>query len=488
MNSPIQFKTTTPILFIALMLGCFGFLPEARATDLDGVLPNGNTADGSGVLVGLTTGLNNSGFGYQALNHDTTGNGNTATGYQALYNNTTGTTRNTANGVQALYSNTTGSNNVAIGWGALYSNTIGIFNTANGSQALYHNTDGGSNVATGYQALSSNTRGSGNTANGAFALSANITGIGSTATGFRALESNTADFNTADGFQALLGNTTGTNNTAIGFTALYQNTTGSRNTAIGDSALANSNGKGNANSNTAVGYQALNSLTTGGNNTAIGKGALSNMSVGNFNIALGSGAGFTLTHGGNNIYINSTGAATEHDTIRIGIFQTSTFIAGIYGATASGGYPVYVNSDGQLATSPSSARFKQKIQDMGDASKILLSLRPVTFSYKPEIDPQGSPQFGLVAEEVEKIAPDLVGRDAEGRIYTVRYEAVNAMLLNEFIKEHRKVQEQEATITQLKKEMETVVVRLKAQDSEIQKVSDQVELSKAAARVVASDP
>src|SRR5438046_8055787 len=133
MNSPIQFKTTTPLFFLALMLACFRLSPRAQATDLGSVLPGNNTADGSGVLISLTTGVNNSGFGFQALNHDTTGSGNTATGYQALYNNTTGTTRDTANGVQALYSNTTGSNNSAIGWGALYSNTIGIFNTANGS-------------------------------------------------------------------------------------------------------------------------------------------------------------------------------------------------------------------------------------------------------------------------------------------------------------------------------------------------------------------
>src|SRR5439155_12597256 len=165
-------------------------------------------------------------------------------------------------------------------------------------------------------------------------------------------------------------------------------------------------------------------------------------------------------------YISSTGATTEHDTIRIGIFQTSSFIAGIYGATASGGYPVYVNSDGQLATSSSSARFKQDIQDMGDASEILLSLRPVTFRYKPEIDPQGSPQFGLVAEEVEKANPDLIGRDAEGKVYTVRYEAVNAMLLNEFLKEHRKVEElksaaakQEALIARQQKEFQSAITQ-----------------------------
>jgi len=222
---------------------------------------------------------------------------------------------------------------------------------------------------------------------------------------------------------------------------------------------------------------------------------------------LGFNAGQNLTTGSNNIDIGNDGIAGESNTIRIGTLgtQTATYIAGIMGRTAPMGTPVFVNANGKLGTTPSSARFKDQIKPMDKASEAVLALKPVTFHYKKELDPQGIPQFGLLAEEVEKVNPDLVTRDAEGKVYTVRYEAVNAMLLNEFLKqhrafleEHRKVeeqgreaQEQQATIAELKstvarqqKEMETVVARLKEQDSKIQNVSAQVEMCKPAPRMV----
>jgi len=227
----------------------------------------------------------------------------------------------------------------------------------------------------------------------------------------------------------------------------------------------------------ASGYQALVSNTTGSSNTA-----------------LGVHAGFNLTTGDNNIDIGNRGVAGEANTIRIGTqgTQTKTFIAGISGVAVMGP-AVHVSSSGQLGTAPSSARFKDEIKPMDRASEAILALKPVTFRYKKELDPQGIPQFGLVAEQVEKVNPDLVARDDHGKSFTVRYEAVNAMLLNEFLKEHRKVeqqsrkiQEQDATITQFKKEMQTIAARLKEQDSKIQKVSARLELQTAPAQTAAN--
>ena len=190
-------------------------------------------------------------------------------------------------------------------------------------------------------------------------------------------------------------------------------------------------------------------------------------------------AGRNLTTGDNNIDIGNVGVAGESSNIRIGTVgtQTATFIAGIHGATVASAVGVVVDVNGHLGTVTSSARFKEKIKPMDKASEAILALKPVTFRYKEELDPDGIPQFGLVAEEVEKINPDLVVRDAEGKINSVRYEAVNAMLLNEFLKEHRKVEEQQATIAQMKKQIEAVTAT-------VQKVSDQIALSKTAPQLV----
>jgi hypothetical protein len=292
-----------------------------------------------------------------------------------------------------------------------------------------------------------------NTAEGKDALFRLTTGFGNTALGFNALNANTTGtLNTATGRNALLTNTTGIFNTADGSAALFSNTTG--------------------NFNTATGRIALLSNTTGTGNTADGIGALSGNTTGKENIALGAAAGDNLTTGDNNIDIGNEGIADEANTIRIGDpeVQTATFIAGIRGTTTGNGdaITVVIDSAGQLGTMSSSRRFKKEIKPMDQTSEAILGLKPVTFHYKN--DSKGKPQFGLIAEEVANVNPDLVVRDAQGEIYTVRYDAVNAMLLNEFLKEHRKVQA-------LEKQVEKLTAGL-------QKVSDELEASKPAPQVV----
>ena len=347
------------------------------------------------------------------------------------------------------------------------------------------------NTALGFDTLFHNTGGNSNTATGARALFDNITGSGNTATGYQALFHNTVDGNTADGFQALFSNTVGTANTALGYQALYSNigsqmgafSGGVGNIAVGPFALYNNTGTDifTGNLNVAIGGGALYSNTTGTGNVAVGIQALY-PNNGNGNIAVGSGAGGNLTAGDNNIDIGNLGVVGESNTIRIGGDsgygpQTASYIAGISGRTASGGAAVYVNSDGKLGTSTSSKRFKEGIQPMDKASEVILALRPVSFRYKKEIDPKAIPQFGLVAEEVEKVNPDLVVRDKEGKPYTVRYDQVNAMLLNEFLKQHRTVQE-------LKKEVASLTATVKEQAAQIQNVSAQLETRKPGPQVV----
>ncbi len=421
---------------------------------------NQNTAVGNSALLNNQAN-NNTAVGYYALAGDTSGPQNTAIGSSALRNNTTGM-NNTAAGFQALNLNTNGNYNVANGYQALYNNTTGSWNTASGARALISNTAGGNNTATGGDALHSNTTGADNTAIGANALYNNTTASQNTATGSGALQNNTAGIhNTASGYQALLSNTNGNFNVANGYQSLYSNLTGGNNTASGDWSLY-SNTSGN--NNTAIGHQALWANATGNNNTAFGEVSLHNVTNGVNNIALGYQAGYNLTNGNNNTYLGSPGVDGDNNFIRIGTpgTHTNTFIAGIFGATAASGVAVYVNSSGQLGTLTSSARFKEAIHEMDDASNALFALHPVTFRYKPEIDPQGIQQFGLVAEEVEMVAPDLVARDEQGRPYTVRYEAVNALLLNEFLKEHRKVQELEHQV----RAMQATLQRLTEKESQ----------------------
>jgi len=371
MNQSIHFKTTSLPPLIALVLACFGLLPVLQATDIGSVVPpqgNANTADGAGVLLNLTTGINNSGFGYFALGNDTSG-----------------------------------SNNTAVGRTALLTNTNGSFNTATGVDALRFNTGGFWNTATGYRALYNNTGGIANT---------------------------------GTGLQALLNNKTGVGNTAIGYRA-----------------LAN---------------------TTGGNNIAIGNGAGSNYTTGSNNIDIGNAG---------------TGGVGESTTIRIGTVgtQNAAFMAGI-SVSAIAGAAVLVNGNGRLGVAASSARFKDEIKPMDKASEAIRALKPVTFRYKKEIDPERLQQFGLVAEEVEKVNPALVTRDTDGKVFTVRYEAINAMLLNEFLKEHRKVEQLkndfQATVAEQQKEIQALTAQLKEQAAQIQKVSAQLEVSKSAPQTV----
>ena len=345
--------------------------------------------------------------------------------------------------------------------------------TAEGDSALLNLDLGFQNTAVGYQALLSTTIGGYNTGIGARALESNATGSNNTAVGSQALLSTTGESNTAVGSYALEGNTTGKNNTAIGAFALLNSSIGYNNTANGVSALA------------------LN--TTGRYNTAIGIDALVGNTTGDGNIAIGNNAGANLTTGSNNIEIGSKGMGGENNTIRLGTSgtQKKTFIAGITGVTVVDGVSVVVNSNGQLGVVTSSARYKEKIEPMKDASAAILSLRPVTFRYKKELDPEGTRQCGLVAEEVAKVDPDLVANDDSGKPYTVRYEAVNAMLLNEFRKEHRKMESQAAELQVTKSQVESqskeiaeLKAALKEQAAQIQKVSARLETNAVVRRVV----
>jgi hypothetical protein len=363
--------------------------------------------------------------------------------------------------------------NTAIG-GALQSNTTGRFNTGISYVALASNTTGSQNTATGYKALYSNTTASANTANGAYALTDNTVGANNTAIGASALQGNTTgNYNMASGFKALQHNNTGELNTATGAGALFANTA-DENTATGAAALL-SNTTGSL--NTAAGSAALFRNTTGAHNTANGSQALSSNTNGNDNVALGFLAGNNQTTGNNNVYIGSNilGVSGENN---------ACYIASIFGQTSATGIPVLVGSDNKLGTTTSSKRFKQDIKPMDKASEVVYALKPVTFRYRKELDPQGVQQWGLVAEDVQRVNPDLVALDKEGKPYSVRYDQVNAMLLNEFLKEHkafvaeqRKTQQQGATIARLEQQIEALTAGL-------QKVSAQLELNKTAPQTV----
>jgi Chaperone of endosialidase len=354
-----------------------------------------------------------------ALNPSTTGSDNTAHGWSSLFSNTTGSS-NTANGVRTLFANTEGERNSAFGWNALTSNTTGNDNTANGFQALLSNTGGSGNTANGFQALYNTLWGDNNTATGSQALWTNYAGQANVANGVQALYSNTTgNQNTADGAYALYLNTTGSFNTATGTLALFHNTTGRENTAVGDSAGLN--------------------LTTGDGNVCIG--------------------------------YDVRGVAGEFNTTRI---------RNIYSSVASE-RAVFVNSDNKLGTLLSTRRVKDDIKPMDKASEAILALKPVTFRYKKEIEPNGAIQFGLIAEEVAEVDPDLVILDTKGKPESVRYEAINSMLLNEFLKEHKKVEKLETTL-------EAVNARLQEQAAQIQKVTAQVDATKSLPHLVLNNP
>jgi len=399
-------------LFVAFTLVCFALSRSAQAVvpPPDGGYPNFTTAEGDHALQHLT-----GGFG------------------------------NTAIGTFSLFSVSNGNFNTAVGAGSLDLNNANS-NTAVGAAALLFNTTGTENTAVGTAALEFNETSEQNTATGAFALFSHISGNG----------------NTAHGWHALFSDTTGQLNTAIGIAALANDNNGfngSFNTAVGASALFANNGG----DNTAVGATALTGNTSGNDNTAIGISALAATQTGDRNIAVGNFAGSGLTSGSDNIYIgaNLSGAPSE---------SNACYIKSIFGQTNNLGTAVFIDANHKLGTLTSSKRFKEDIKPVGTASELLFALHPVTFHYKKEIDPAGTPQFGLVAEEVENVNPDLVVRDKKGKPYSVRYEAVNAMLLNEFLKEHQTVQE-------LKKQVAELTAGL-------QKVSAQLELNKAESQTV----
>jgi hypothetical protein len=363
-----------------------------------------------------------------------TGTENTATGVDALSYNMSGS-ENTAAGAYALEDNTTGSANTAIGTGALQDNKSGSENTAAGAYALEDN-NGNDNTAFGLGALEDNTSGSGNTACGEYALEDNSTGT----------------YNTAAGYNALLLNQTGDKNTASGYQALYSNTTASFNTAYG--------------------FASLYATNTGEQNSALGVDALYSNTTGSSNIAAGYRAGYNLTTGSNNIDIGNLGVPAESGVIRVGTSgkQTETFIAGIHNSAVAGS-AVYVSSTGQLGLLSSSERFKTAINPMGARTEKLEELRPVTFQYKS--DPHGARQYGLIAEEVAKVYPELVVRDAKGQIISVRYDELAPMLLNEVQRITAQVEQntaQAAKIRDLEQqvaEMHAALLRLQAKDERV---------------------
>jgi hypothetical protein len=426
----------------------------------------------TGSLVGEVTGTQGATVVSNAVSANTAnavvrrdGSGNfsagtvTLGGNLALPNTTSATTGVITLG-SARFAHNFGTNNTFLGANAGNTSLTGTNNTGVGSFALFSNTMGFNNAAFGVQALVRNTTGSNNSAFGVSVLQANTTGGDNSAFGVNALFANTMGGNNAAfGNGALFANTTGGDNSAFGHLALELNSTGFNNSAFGSNALvSNTTGFSNA----AFGVSALLSNTTGGSNSAFGVQALGNLTSGNLNIAIGANAGINLTSGSGNIYIGNGTASSESNTIRIGsgAFQTATFIAGINGATSGSGVAVFVNSSDQLGTLTSSRRFKHEIADLGGESDLLMKLRPVAFYYKPELDETQTRQYGLVAEEVAQVAPQLVVFDKDGAPQTVRYHFVNAMLLNEVQKQRRLVEEQRSTIARQQAEIEDLAARL----------------------------
>jgi len=445
MKSLIKLKTTS-LLVIPLVLACFALLPRAQAATpelLPAPAPDGfyngfNTAEGLNALfnVNPAVGQFNTALGFAALKFDTSGAHNTAVGAQALLNNNG--SFNTAVGENALVHNTTGHLNMALGQGALATNKTGSFNTAMGFQALNNNTVD-DNTAVGGGALALNTTGDENTATGASALNSNIDG---------------------------------NDNNAFGNFALGFNDHGDFNNAFGDIALAQSTG----NFNTAFGDEAGLNVTSGDGNTFVGSSAGEAVSTANNVICIGR---------------NVVGANTSNRTYigNIGTF-TQTFSAGVNEI-------VTVNlATGRLGhwnPGISSRRYKEDIKPLDKTSEALFSLKPVSYRLKKEFDPTQPLAFGLIAEEVEKVNPDLVSRNNKGQVESVRYEMVNAMMLNEFLKEHQTVkalkstvEKQDAIIAQQQKGMEALTAQLKEQAAQIQKVSSQIETSRPAPQTVAN--
>ncbi|HEY7000327.1 MAG TPA: tail fiber domain-containing protein [Candidatus Udaeobacter sp.] len=383
----------------------------------------------------------------------------------------------TADGTKALFNATAGGGtaNSAFGWWALFSATDSSFNTAVGAGALLFNNGSSPNTAVGATALLFNTTGSDMTAVGAGALQKNQIASDNNAVGNFALLNNdsdgagSADFNNAFGRNALTNNVDGDENDAFGDDAMEENTTGSQNTAMGDDALdGNTTGSGNV----AVGKEAGNSITTGSNNVCIGHNSGIGITAGSSIIAIGVEATGQFANIGPTCFIGAIDGEPTSDP----------------GSTV----PVLIDSNNNLGTFASSRRVKHDIKPMDKASDVILALKPVTFKYNS--DSKGTPCFGLIAEDVAQVDRDLVVRDKNGEPQTVRYEQINAMLLNEFLKEHKKVEAQQATIAELKstvaqqqKGMEVLTAQLKEQAAEIQKVSMQLKVRTPSAKVVSNN-
>ena len=352
---------------------------------------------------------------------------------------------NTADGDHALFKITTGVANTAVGWYSLFSNTDGSFNTAVGAGTLVLNV--------GDQTTGEGTE---NTALGTAALLFNSTGAHNTAVGSTALENNDIGLgNTAVGHQALLSNIDSSSNTAVGRVALTSHTTGSFNTAIGN--------------------QALQVDTTGTRNTAVGSVALGNNITGNDNTALGRHAGDAITGNGNVCIGEDVGGEAAVDN--------RTYIRNVNTDVVNGGDTDFVTvnlTTGRVGHLASSRRYKEDIKPMDKVSEALYRLNPVTYRYKKEVDESQTLDYGLVAEEVAKVDPNLAIRDRNGQIESVRYMAVNAMLLNEFLKEHKKVEELQATVAQQQKAMEALT-------AQVQKVSTQIQVNKPAPQLTANN-
>jgi trimeric autotransporter adhesin len=460
---------------------CLSATAHAECTDT-------NTCLGVGALP-ADSGSRNSAFGSEALFSNTSGVLNTAAGWRALRSNTTGGS-NTAVGINALLLNTTGQLNAALGSNALQSNSIGFNNTALGASALSSNLGGWDNTAVGLQALSGNTGGIHNTAVGVESLLRNNQGQYNTASGYKAQSNHIGNYNTATGVYALqgseqrdlnrasVGNTatgahamaghiSGYNNTGTGYFALYGNDdpelylTGANNTANGANAMrSTTTGIGN----TASGFDSLRNNTTGSRNSAYGVHALGDLTTGVRNVGLGFGAGNDITTGSDNIVIgtNTKGVPAENGVIRIGTgaYQKKAFIAGIRGVTtgSTNAVNVFVDSNGQLGTIKSSRAVKEDIQSMGNVSERLLALRPVTFRYKQANDDGSKPvQYGLIAEEVAQIFPELVVYDQENMPETVSYHLLATLLVNEFQKDHQQLRSQAEEIAQLKSQVAQMV-------------------------------
>ena len=480
-------KTTIQSVLLLTFLCLAAVAPKTQAVvpAPDGCYPNFTAAEGCDALSLLTTGAGNTALGWRSLFFDSTGSFNTAVGGGALVLNNADS--NTAVGAAALLLNTMGTENTAVGTDALVYNDSGSFNNAVGAFALFNNLDGWFNNAHGTGALSNNIDGSYNNAFGNAALNHNIHAIDNTAIGDFALANNDITAaglgraNTAVGASALYFNTDGDSNTAVGFQALFSNDVGFGNAAVGVSSLTSNSSGAN---NTAMGSQALTANDTGNFNTAVGQRALEDNGSGSDNTVIGWDAGRDVD-GSGNICIGSGayGFPGQDGIIQIGgefSGHNACYIDGIYGqAWGTADMAVRIGNDGKLGTVVSSRRFKHDIKQMDKASEAILALKPVTFHYNR--DANNTPSFGLIAEDVAEVNPDLVIRDKEGKPYSVRYEDVNVMLLNEFLKEHRKVE-------QLTRNFESKLAaqqeQIEALTADLEKVSDQLELNKPAPQTV----